>query len=191
MISCNNFCVLFHGSFVKNSIPHELQQIFRNKEELTQFCYALCFSIGNPWIWAKWLSLTECWWSWFMFEHFSPFSEACCTALGFFSLLSTFSLVKVLDYLCCGRWCAFVKCKVLGSHQADKCGTNAAVLLPGIAALRVGIFCSHTHGADRSCRILAGSMQMLTSPRMNLDPAGFRFWPMPRRDSQGSKHCIS
>lgn len=52
MISCNNSCGSFHGSFVKNNL-HKLQQIFRNKEEHTQCCCALCFSIGNSLIWAQ------------------------------------------------------------------------------------------------------------------------------------------
>lgn len=102
-----------------------------------------------------------------MFEH-KP-SETCCTALGFsFSVLSSFSLAKVLDYLCCGLLCAFVKCKVLGSHQAEECSTSAVMLLPGVAVLRVSLFCSQTCGAGRSCRIWGCSMQMLTSPRMKV-----------------------
>lgn len=185
MNSCNNFCGLFHGGFVKN-IPHKLQQIFRNKSTYS-FVTPYVFPLGIP---GFGLSLTECSWSWFVFRHLSPSSETCCTALGVISVLSHFWLVKVLDCLCCGLLCAFVKCKVFGSHQADKCSTNAVVLPPGIAALRVWLFCSHTCGADKSCRIWVGSMQMLLSPRMSLDPAGFRFWPMPRRDFQESQSIV-
>lgn len=153
MISCNNFCGLFHGGFVKSSIPHKLQQIFRNKSTYS-FVTPYVFPLGVP---GFGLSLTECSWSWFVFKHLSPSTETCCTALGVI---------------------------------ADKCSTNAVVLPPGIAALRVWLFCSHGCGADKSCRISVGSMQMLLSPRMSLGPAGFRFWPMPRRDFQESQSIV-
>lgn len=152
----------------------------------------ICFSIGNSWIWAKsyWVLVELVLvlllkpvaqpWGWFQFCPLSDLLRFC----------ACFGIFLFWDCLCCGLLSLFVKCKVFGSHQADKCSKNAVVLPPGIAELRVWLFCSHTRGADKSCRIWVGSMQMLLSPRMSMDPAGFRFWLMSRRDFQGSQSIV-